>query len=384
MQEDGGPDRRSDSALAVTSGDLAQGRSERESELAVHRCLRCGVELPDRYHFDCPECGHEGRPSTRCRRCGGPLDARVVRYTAEGPRGAATKRVGGVSCPACGVSAVEAHDLGALEALAAVAVGAVEVLPEAGIRSAERIEVLADAEVCGAGEPEQIEKRGGGMRLRVGAASPVFEAALAAVTEHDPRDIFSPTLAVEPGPPYSAAQRRTIHRLLAEAQLELGAPISCWSASVGLSEEPLIDAVLTEQLLQLDDDGGALALYHAVVSGHAPGRFVNSVRLLARVLGVAIEGDVPAALRARLHQRRKRPLEILQRLWLAMRPGEVFDEERLYASMSAFQARYAAPDPPGSPPRLPWEEPDYDGYAAWLRRLVSALLDADEPAPPSR
>jgi hypothetical protein len=202
----------------------------------------------------------------------------------------------------------------------------------------------------------------------------LFEAALAVVTEQDPQDIFSPTLALEPGPPYSAAQRWTFHRLLAEVQRELGAPVTCWSASVGLAEEPLIDPVLTEQLMQLDDGGGALALYHAVASGQAPGRFTNSVRLLARVLGVAADGDVTGALRARLGALPVPPFEILQQLWLAMHPGRVFDPERVYGAMAAFHGRYAALDPVGSAPRLPWEEPDYEGYAAWVRRLVSVLL----------
>lgn len=363
----------------VTSRDVADGRVGLESEVAVHRCRHCDVEFTDRYHFDCPECGREGRPSTRCRRCAGPLQPRLFRYSAEGPRGRATKLLCGVRCPACDASAVEEHDLDALDALAEVAVGSLELLPEAGIFSAERLEVLADADVCGAGEPEQIEKRAGGMVLRVGEPSALFETALAVVTEQDPQDIFSPTLSLEPGPPYSPAQRHTFHLLLAEVQRELGAPVSCWSASVGLAEEPLIDAVLTEQLMQLDDRGGALALYHAIASGHAPGRFVNSVRLLARVVGVPADGDVTGALRSRVGALPQPPLEILQRLWLAMRPGQTFDEERVYDSMRAFHARYSALDPPGSPPRLPWEEPDYDGYAAWLRRLVSALLPGSVP-----
>jgi hypothetical protein len=363
-------------ALEVTSGDIVARRVSLGSQLATHHCPSCRVEFPDRYHFDCPECGHEGRPSTRCRGCEGPLEERLVRYVAEGPHGRAIKIVPGMSCSACGISAVEEHDLPALDALAQVAVGSVELLPEAGIFSAERLEVLADADVCGAGEPEFIEKRADGMLLRVGTPSAEFEHALAVVTEQDPEDIFSPTLSVQPGPPYSAAQRRTFHLLLAELQRELGAPVSCWSASVGLSEDPLIDPVLTEQLMQLDDGGEGLALYHAIVSGHAPGRFTNSVRLLACVLGVAADGDVTGALSERLGRLRQPPLEILQRLWLAMHPGQVFDPDRICHRMRAFHLRYAAFDPPGSLARLPWEEPDYEGYAAWLRRLVSVLLAA--------
>jgi hypothetical protein len=374
MTDDAGRASSAQPEWLVTSRDVEAGRVRLESEVALHRCRGCAVEWPDRYHFDCPECGHSGPALTSCRGCGGPLQQRRVRYSAEGPRGRVLKPLCGVSCPACDVSAVEEHALDALEAVAELAIGSLELLPEAGIFSSEQLEVLADADVCGAGEPEQIEKLADGMRLRIGAPSALFEAALAVVTERDPKDIFSPTLCVEPGPPYSAAQRGTFHRLLAEVQRELGAPVTCWSASVGLGEEPLIDPILTEQLMQLDDGGGALAIYHAVASGLAPGRFTNTVRLLARVLGVPADGDVTRALRARLEALPVPPLEILQRLWLAMQPGSVFDAERVYAEMAAFHVRYAALDPPGSAPRLPWEEPDYEGYAAWLRQLVSVLV----------
>lgn len=380
MTETAGAAPLREPALAVTSRDLDDGRVRLESEVAIHRCPGCGVELGDRYHFDCPECGCERRPLTCCRGCGGPLEERRVRYTAHGPQGSASKTLCGVHCPTCELSAVEEYELDGLDALADVADDSVEILPEAGIYSSRKLEVLADADVCGAGEPELIEKRRDGMVLRIGAPSAAFESALAVITEQDPKDIFSPTLSLEPGPPYSAAQRRTFHLLLAEAQLGLGAPINCWSASVGLSEEPLIDPVLTELLMPLEDGGRALALYHAIASGHAPGRFTNSVRLLAGVLGVAADADVTGALRARIDGLRQPPLDILQRLWLAMHPGQVFDERRLYASMRDFHARHAAPEPAGSPPRLPWEEPDYEGYATWLRRLVCALLAVGEPA----
>lgn len=380
MNRDAAGARTPQHGFAVTSRDVEEGRVRLAGDVALHRCSACDTTLPDRYHFDCPECGREGRPSTRCRGCAGPLEERLFQYSAEGRRGRVTKALCGVYCPACDVSAVEEQELDALAAVADVAVGSLELLPEAGIFSAERLEVLADADVCGAGEPEQIEKRGGGMRLRVGSPSALFETALAVITEQDPKDIFSPTLLVEPGPPYSVAQRHRFHLLLAEVQRELGAPVSCWSASVGLAEEPLIDPVLTEQLMELDDQGVALSLYHAIASGHAPGRFLGSVRLLARVLAVPADGDVTGALCARLALLPEKPLDLLQRLWLAMHPGRVFDEERVYDSMRAFHARYAELPPAGNPPRLPWEEPDYEGYGAWLRRLVSALLASAESA----
>jgi hypothetical protein len=157
-------------------------------------------------------------------------------------------------------------------------------------------------------------------------------------------------------------------------QRQLGAPRTFWAASRRRPEEPLIDPVLTEQLMQLGDGGAALALYHAVASGYAPGRFLGSVRLLACVLGVPADGDVTGALRARIGALPAPPLDLLRRLWRAIHPGRVFDPEHVYAAMASFHARYAALEPPGSAPRLPWEEPDYEGYAAWLRRLVSLLL----------
>jgi predicted RNA-binding Zn-ribbon protein involved in translation (DUF1610 family) len=381
------PAATSAATLSVSSLDLDAGRTRRESEVCVHVCRSCGVELSDRYHFDCPECGHGEPPQSRCRACGGPVSAEWVQYVAHGSAGGSvTKFVPGVSCRACGVSAVEEHGLDVLGELADVVPGPLTILPESGITSPEATEVLADADVCGTGEPEQIEKQRDGMRLRVGSPSALFEAALSAVTEHDPQDIFSPTLRLEPGPPYSIAQRRTAALLLADVQRELGAAVTCWSASVGLSEEPLVDPVLTQQLMFLPHDPGAIALglYHAITAGQAPGRFLNSVRLLSFVLRPEPGEAWTSALERRVSALAPPPLEILQQLWLAMHPGEPFDRGRVYASMQAFHDRYTAPLDTDRGARLPWEEPDFDGYAAWLRRLVSALLTPDSQTPLSR
>lgn len=377
MAESEGAGPPAEASVRVTSRDVAEGRVQLESDVAVHSCSSCDAELGDRYHFDCPECGHASRPVSRCRACGGQLASELIRYVAEGAGGGSVlKLLAGVSCTACAVTAVEEQELDALDALAASAGVPVELLPESGIFTRERLEVLADADVCGPGEPQEIVKHRDGMSLRIGSPSPLFEAALAVVTEHDPADIFSPTLSFEPGPPYTAAQRRVFHLLFADLQRELGAPISCWSASVGLSEEPLVDPVLTEQLMSWsgDPDGGALGLYHAITGGQAPGRFANSVRLLARVLELRAGQNLGDALRDRVERLQPPPLEILQQLWLAMHPGRSFDERQVFASMQAFHARYAAAPDGQAGPRLPWEEPDFDGYAAWLRRLVSALL----------
>jgi predicted RNA-binding Zn-ribbon protein involved in translation (DUF1610 family) len=381
------PGAASPATLRVSSRDLAAGRARRESELCVHACRSCSVELADRYHFECPECGHHEPPLSRCRACAGPVSAEWVQYVAHGrARGSVTKFVPGVSCKACGVSAVEEHGLDVLGQLADVARGPLTILPESGIATPEATEVLADADVCGTGEPEQIEKQRDGMRLRVGSPSALFDAALGAITEHDPDDIFSPTLSLEPGPPYSIAQRRTAALLLAEVQRELGAAVTCWSASVGLSEEPLVDPVLTQQLMFLPHDPGAIALglYHAVTAGHAPGRFLNSVRLLTFVLQPEPGEAWAAALERRVSALGPPPLELLQQLWLAMHPGQPFDAGRVYASMQAFHDRYTAPLDTGQGARLPWEEPDFDGYAAWLRRLVSALLTPEHETSLSR
>jgi hypothetical protein len=376
--------------LQVGSRDVEAGRVELESAVAIHTCPSCQAELADRYHFDCPECGLDRRPSSRCRSCGGALAGELIEYIAQAAGGGSVIRhLPGVSCRACGRLGVEEHELAALEQLAAQASTRLEILPECGIASAERLEVLADADVCGPDEPEEIVKQREGMTLRIGAPSPLFEAGLAVVTRHDPKDIFSPTLSLEPGPPYTREQRRIVHRLLAEIQCELGTPVTCWSASVGLSDEPLVDPVLTEQLIGWsgDSDGSALALYHAILAGRAPGRFVASVRLLARVLEGRAERpdaaptgaqDLAQLLRARVRELQDPPLSILQQLWLAMHPGRAFDEEQVYASMQAFHERYAAAPGLGGAP-LPWEEPDFEGYAAWLRRLVSALLAAESP-----
>jgi predicted RNA-binding Zn-ribbon protein involved in translation (DUF1610 family) len=365
----------SEPSSSVSSRDLDEGRIGLEADVALHVCPSCNTELEDRYHFDCPECGVSGLPRSRCRHCGGALSTELVRYTAEGESGTVSRWVPAVSCPSCAVTGVEEHELEALEALAESVQGPLAVLPESGISTPDLLEVLADADVCGPGEPEQIEKRRDGMRLWIGHPSALFESALGVVTEHDPSDIFSPTLSIEPGPPYSAAQRRTIQCLLADVQAELGAPVTCWSAGVGLSEEPVIDPVLTEQLLASEDSEGlGLALYHAIIADHAPGRFRNSVRLLELILGVATGGPLADALRQRVATVARPPLGVLQQLWLAMHPGRPFDEPRVYESMQAFHALYDEPFDRARASRLPWEEPDFDGYSAWLRRLVSELM----------
>jgi hypothetical protein len=390
--------------LNITSADLAMGKASLESELALHSCARCKLELPDRYHFDCPECGHGQVPSSCCRSCGGGLRQELVCYVALGPGGGtATKLLPGVSCVACGISAVEDHELPELDALADTPGRQLFFLPEAGIYTPELLEVLVDAEVGGAGEPEEVVQQLGEMSVRVGSASELFDAALGVVTHQDPADIFSPTLQVTPGPPYSAAQRRDLHILLARVQRELGSPVSCWSASVGLSEEASIDAVLTEQLMSWegDRDGTALALYYDIVTGAPPGRFQSTLRLLELVLERCLERDVIQArhdasvgaedfallvqtfhadLATRLCRRVRAmqhvPLPLLQRLWIAMHPGLSFDEPRVYAEIVAFRARHAERVLASPSLQLPWEAPDFDGFGRQLLQLVSAILDA--------
>ncbi|HWO08576.1 MAG TPA: hypothetical protein VNN80_03830, partial [Polyangiaceae bacterium] len=190
---------------SVTSTDVEQGRVALDGEVARYVCPRCHAELEDRYHLDCPRCGAWGCPVSRCRGCGGALRSEPLRFVSVGPSGGGVaKALPGLRCPACRFLAVEEHELGALAELAASPAlvgsqGVLEVLPEAGYFTPERLEVLADADVGGPGEPEQIEKLRDGMRLRVGSPSAVFDAALAVVTDHDPGDIFSPTLSVVPG-----------------------------------------------------------------------------------------------------------------------------------------------------------------------------------------
>jgi predicted RNA-binding Zn-ribbon protein involved in translation (DUF1610 family) len=389
--------------LVITSEDLASGKATLEAELALHVCAQCQAELPDRYHFDCPECGHARAPVSRCRTCSGSLRQELVRYVAHGGNGGtATQLLPGVTCLNCGVSGVEDQQLADLDELADAAPHALFFLPEAGIYTSEQLEVLVDAEVSGPGEPDEVIKGQNGMSLRVGSASPLFEMALSVVTEQEPGDIFSPTLQVTPGPPYTAEQRRDFHLLLAQIQRELGSAVSCWSASVGLSEEAPIDPILTEQLMawEADRDGAALALYHAIVTDHAPGRFLNSVRLLELVLQRGLEDEVVRArrdaslgdadfaqlvhtfsadpttrLRRAIQSRGSAALPILQRLWQAMHPGRSFDEAQVYAAIVAFPESYRASL--SAPPYLglPWETPDFDGYAQQLRRLISAILD---------
>jgi hypothetical protein len=366
---------------SISSIDVERGRVPLDADVAIHSCSSCQAELSDRYHLDCPRCGARGCPVSRCRGCGATLEPRSFQFISLGPADArVVKPLGGVCCTSCGVSGIEGHELGTLAELAASAElqglgGPLEILPEMGYCTPERLEVLADADVGGADEPEQVEKRGGGMVLRIGSPSAVFETALSAITDHDPGDIFSPTLTLTPGPPYGRAERATFHRLLAEAQRELGSAVSCWSASVGLSEEPLVDPVLAEQLITRSDDpdGLALALYNGILAGHAPGRLLGSVRLLERVLGNPEPARFGEALRSAVEARGRRALPVLEQLWRAIFPGRAFDEPRVYAAMQEFHARCAEPprDERGAP--LPWEQPDHEGYGAWLRRLVSEL-----------
>ena len=84
----------------VTSRDLDEGRVALEGDVARHVCPSCSTELPDRYHFDCPECGQPGKPRTECRSCGAALAIELMRYVAEGGSGGRVSRlVPGVRCP---------------------------------------------------------------------------------------------------------------------------------------------------------------------------------------------------------------------------------------------------------------------------------------------
>jgi hypothetical protein len=366
----------------ISSIDVETGQVPLDGDVALYSCASCDAELSDRYHLDCPRCGARGCPVSRCRGCGATLGPRVYQFVSLGPAQArVVKQLTGVCCTACGVSGIEGHELDLLAELAASSelaglAGPLEIIPEMGYFTPQRLEVLADADVGGVDEPEHVEKRADGMVLRISGPSALFEAALAAITDHDPGDIFSPTLTLTPGPPYGREQRATFHRLLAEVQRQLGSAVTCWSASVGLSEEPLVDPVLAEQLIGRsgDRDGEALALYNAILAGHAPGRLLNGIRLLERVLDDPAPARFAETLRAAVEQRGRRPLPVLEQLWRAINPGRAFDEQRVYGAMQEFHARCALPpaDERGAP--LPWEQPDHEGYAAWLRRLVSELL----------
>ena len=57
-----------------------------------------------------------------------------------------------------------------------------------------------------------------------------------------------------------------------------------------------------------------------------------------------------------------------------MHPGQPFELGRVFSSMAAFHESYSAPLDAARGAPLPWEEPDFEGYSAWLRRLISALL----------
>lgn len=389
--------------LELTSGDLAAGQARLEAELAVHKCEKCDGVFSDRYHFDCPECGHEGLPVSRCRDCAGSLHPERVRYVAEGPSGGqVTKILAGVSCRACGVSGVEHHQLEKLDELAALLDEPLHFLPEVGLYTPSLLEVLADAEVASSGAPDEISKQMNGLAVRIGNPSELFDAALDLVTEHEPGSLFSPTLQVSPGPPYSPAQRRDFQVLLGQIQSDLGAPVVCWSASVGLSEDPPIDSVLMDQLMswEADADGQVLACYHDVVADRAPGRFLNSVRLLELVLARrgaqqvlaarrdpevsdaalaelvhALSLDLEAQLRRALSDLRPAPHDILQRLWLSLRPGRELDPSAVVGAIAAFPQLYLQRrEREREGVSLPWEEPDFDGYARELQKLISAIL----------
>lgn len=385
-------------SLELTSSDLAEGRASLESEIAVHHCSSCGAALADRYHLDCPECGHDGPPSTRCGACSGSLRPERVRYIAKASSGGeVTKVLAGVTCETCGVYGVEHHQLDKLAELAEMLDEPLQFLPEVGIYTPGMLEVLADAEVACPGAPDEIAKEHDGLSMRIGNPSDLFDAALDLVTEHEPGAVFSPTLRVTPGPPYTAAQRRALHVLLGQIQCDLAAPVVCWSASVGLSDDPPIDTVLMEQLSSWQADPGrlGLALYNDIVADRAPGRFLNTVRLLELVLARRGRGEALEERASRLHTTSEvgeqisrlgsqlsgavcslKPTasSILQRLWLTLRPGHEFDEGAVCAAAAQFPQSYLE-QPEGEGPRLPWEEPDFDGYARELQKLISALLE---------
>jgi hypothetical protein len=391
-----------EATLQITSQDLALGMAKVEAELALHTCRHCNAEMSDRYHFDCPECGHEQPPVSSCRSCSGELQPEVVRYVASGSSGGTvTKMLAGVTCQRCGVSAVEHHQLLELDALARRSDQALHFLPELGIHTPLLLEVLVDAEVSGPGEPSEVIKQSGGLSVRVGSPSALFVAALELVTEQNADDLFSATLQVTPGPPYSAPDRRQLQLLIAQLQVELDAPLACWSASMAVSEDAPIDPVLTEQLSSWasDRDRTGLALYNAIVRNKPPGRFSSSFRLLELVLQRRLEEEIAAArdapapnadfkllvrscsmtlsdkLSRQIRSMPAPPLETLQRLWLRMRPGLAFDESKVYDVIASFRRLYADWAAAEQSLVLPWEEPDFDGCVPPILGLISAILE---------
>jgi hypothetical protein len=181
----------------------------------------------------------------------------------------------------------------------------------------------------------------------------------------------------------------------------LDAPLTCWSASTAVSEDPAIDPVLTDQLASWasDRDRKGLALYNDIVRNKLPGRFLSSFRLLELVLQRRLEEEIAAArdapapdaefqllvrscslglsdkLRRQIRSMPVPPLETLQRLWLTMRPGLAFDEAKVYDVIASFRELYidwVAVEPSLV---LPWEEPDFDGCVQPILGLISAILE---------
>lgn len=283
-----------------------------------------------------------------------------------------------------------------------------KLLPEVGIYWPNYLEVFAQS-LDFYEEDEPITHRSRGMRIRFGKQGQLFKRSLDYVTNYDSGDYghdISTTLRISPGPPYTLAQRQTLHILLARLRQRLEGPLEFWTVHfdtsvMGNSEDTAKALLSTIERCPADKDRQILALANTTVNNIVPGKFVNSYRLLETVLERLIEEDIrnqrwqkdvedtvfltlartqnsalKTKLRLRVEGLNPYPEPLLRQIWRILRPGHTFHKTEIFAEIAKFRNTnvHGATAKPNKL-ILPWEIPPFDLFVDSLLVLIALMLN---------
>lgn len=363
----------------------------------------------------CTNCGEQKPPILACNACSEPLVNFEVEYTATSEnQSQVTARFPAYRCPKCSHIFLLKRYPDNLDAFIATTPTRYRVIPEVGISSDDSLEVFvcqnphSGAILCETPKTPPIHKQANGMTMRFGTHSELFEQSLSYITNYEEEqhdEIVSPTLYIEPGPPYSIDQRRTLHMLLSLMRLELGTPISFRSVHFGKVSDKEKEHTF-RQLLSLvlqwpfDTDKRALALANAICNDEHPGFFVNAFRLLDIVLNRLIDDDIQRArwdkeisdqyflvaakiydsdfaskLKWRLDLLPNMPKSLLRDIWRVVQPSKGFNPDEVFTEIAlASDVNRHGKCLLNDEIILPWEKPAFDFFANRLLKLIIMIL----------
>jgi hypothetical protein len=347
-------------------------------------------------------------------KCDESLESVALDYEARSSGGHRyVEAIPGDQCPNCSTVFVYEHFVEELDEFVKSVPHDLEIIPEVGIQTSEGVEVLVQIvseEIGPAFECEVESASIAGLRVAVGGQSDLFRKCLDHVTAYGTSDYgheWSPTLHIQPGPPYSVDQRREIQVLLSRLCRSSGAFLTFWSVNF---EPPWKDEASPlkklGQILEsspIDEDRVCLPLVNNIAAGLEPSRFVNAFRLLETVVNRSLEHRIRSArfdqsvdhsaflglmrllqadLKTRLREAVKGktgdPTPILKKAWRVLEPrrgysqGEIFDllaRVRNYSVHSPANAEEAV--------MLPWEVKPLGQIAEHVLEMTLFLLEGN-------